>query len=208
MPAVHDQSFGADRRGGVQLLLEQLAAGDPDPVIRRGHVDDIRGVHVQIDTRACERRPDLVRLTGEGRGLPALRVAEEELDGFGADRPSALQAYEAGYNPSSARARHGHWFAFLDDVDLLSQQERKAMQRHTDVLDGIEKEQVTKSYKLVTLQALLQMDALRTGADVAEIAWTAHRLVTGDPRLLGDTGAWRRCPTRHQWTPTPGANIG
>jgi hypothetical protein len=33
------------------------------------------------------------------------------------------------------------------------------------------------------------MDALRTGADVAEIAWTAHRLVTGDPRLLGDTSS-------------------
>ena len=104
-------------------------------------------------------------------------------------RPSALQAYEAGYNPSSARARHGHWFAFLDDVDLLDQQESKVIRRHADVLDGIEKEQVTKSYKLVTLQALLQMDALRTGADVAEIAWTAHRLVTGDPRLLGDTSS-------------------
>ena len=35
------------------------------------------------------------------------------------------------------------------------------------------KEPITKSDKLVTLQALLQMDALRTGADVAEIAWTA-----------------------------------
>ncbi|HTX82806.1 MAG TPA: DEAD/DEAH box helicase family protein [Streptosporangiaceae bacterium] len=104
-------------------------------------------------------------------------------------RPSALQAYEAGYNPSSVRARHAHWFAFLDDVHLLSQQERKVMQRHAEVLAGIEKEQVTKSYKLVTLQALLQMDALRTGADVAEIAWTAHRLVTGDPRLLDDTSS-------------------
>jgi hypothetical protein len=55
------------------------------------------------------------------------------------------------------------------------------------VLAGIEKEPITKSYKLVTLQALLQMNALRTGADIAEIAWTAHRIVTGDPRLLADT---------------------
>jgi superfamily II DNA or RNA helicase/diadenosine tetraphosphate (Ap4A) HIT family hydrolase/HKD family nuclease len=104
-------------------------------------------------------------------------------------RPSALQAYKAGYNPSSARARHGHWFAFLDDADLLGEQERKVMRRYADVLAGIEKEPVTKSYKLVTLQALLRMDALRTGADIAEIAWTAHRLVTGDPRLLSDTSS-------------------
>jgi superfamily II DNA or RNA helicase/diadenosine tetraphosphate (Ap4A) HIT family hydrolase len=104
-------------------------------------------------------------------------------------RPSAVQAYEAGYNPSSARARHGHWFAFLDDVDLLAEREREVIRRHADVLAGIEKEPVTKSYKLVTLKALLQMGALRTGTDIAEVAWTAHRIVTGDPRLLDDTSS-------------------
>ena len=104
-------------------------------------------------------------------------------------RPSAVQAYEAGYNPASARAHHGHWFALLHDVDLLAEQERQVVRRHAAVLAGIEKEPITKSYKLVTLQALLQMDALRTGADVAEIAWTAHRIVTGDPRLLADTAS-------------------
>jgi hypothetical protein len=102
-------------------------------------------------------------------------------------RPSAVQAYEAGYNPASTRARHGHWFAFLDDVELLAEQEHEVMRRHADVLAGIEMEPITKSYKLVTLQALLQMGALRTGADIAEIAWAAHRIVTGDPRLVADT---------------------
>ncbi len=102
-------------------------------------------------------------------------------------RPSAVQAYEAGYNPSSARARYGHWFAFLDDLELLAEHEREVARRHDDVLAGIEKEAITKSYKLVTLQALLQIGALRTGADVAEIAWTAHQIVTGDPRLVADT---------------------
>ena len=102
-------------------------------------------------------------------------------------RPSAVQAYESGYNPSSARARYGHWFAFLDDLELLTEQEREVARRHGDVLAGIEKEPITKSYKLVTLQALLQLGTLRTGADVAEIAWTAQQIVTGDPRLVADT---------------------
>lgn len=104
-------------------------------------------------------------------------------------RPSAVQAYEAGYNPSSARTRHGHWFAFLDDTGLLAEQEREVTRRHADVLAALEKEPITKSYKLVTLQALLQLNALRTGADVAEIARSAHRIVTGDPRLLADTAS-------------------
>jgi hypothetical protein len=102
-------------------------------------------------------------------------------------RPSAVQVYEAGYNPSSVHWNHSRWFGFLDDIDLLAEQEREVARRHADVLADIEKESITKSYKLVTLQALLQMNALRTGADVAEIAWTAHRIVTSDPRLLADT---------------------
>jgi hypothetical protein len=63
-------------------------------------------------------------------------------------RPSAVQAYEAGYNPSSAPDKHGHWFAFLDDVGLLAEQEREVVRRHAAVLAGIEKEPITKSYKL------------------------------------------------------------
>jgi superfamily II DNA or RNA helicase/diadenosine tetraphosphate (Ap4A) HIT family hydrolase/HKD family nuclease len=101
--------------------------------------------------------------------------------------PTALQVYEAGYNPSSARSGHGHWFGFLEDLDLLASDQREVVRRHGDVLAGIEKEAITKSYKLVTLQALLHIGKLRAGADVAEIAWTAHRIVTGDPRLLDDT---------------------
>ena len=44
-------------------------------------------------------------------------------------RPSAVQAYEAGYNPASARAQHGHWFALLDDAGLLAEQERQVVRR-------------------------------------------------------------------------------
>ena len=100
-------------------------------------------------------------------------------------RPSAVQAYEAGYNPSSARTRYGHWFAFLDDLELLTEQEREVARRHADVLAGIEKESITKSYKLVTLQALLQ-----TGR-------AAHRRRCRRDRL-------DRAPDRHG-RPAPGS---
>ena len=167
-------ALGTGRQVGTDKVLRAMQTGDfglPAGCSATYDVELVDILRLVVRVGARSALEDYCRSYADERGY----------------RPSALQAYEAGYNPSSARARHGHWFAFLDDVDLLGQQEREVMRRHADVLDGMEKEQVTKSYKLVTLQALLQMDALRTGADVAEIAWTAHRLVTGDPRLLGDT---------------------
>jgi hypothetical protein len=58
---------------------------------------------------------------------------------------------------------------------------------HGDVLAGFEVEPVTKSYKLVTLKALLQDGTLRSGAGITEVSWTSHRLVRADPRLVEDT---------------------
>jgi hypothetical protein len=86
VPAVHDQALGADRSGGGELLLEQLAAGNPDPVVWGRHVDHVRRVHVGVDARGREGRADLIgfAVAGERRGLPALRVPEEELRDFGA----------------------------------------------------------------------------------------------------------------------------
>lgn len=104
-------------------------------------------------------------------------------------RPSAAQAFRAGYNPASARSRHGGWFGLLEHLGTLSPAETEVVRRHGDLLAGIESEPVTKSYKLVTLRALLHDGTLRSGADVGRIAATARQLVSGDPRLVRDTAS-------------------
>ena len=101
-------------------------------------------------------------------------------------RPTAMQAWRAGHNPAAARSAHGGWFGLLDHLDLLGDDEAAAWQAHREVLTGFEVEPVTKSYKLVTLKALLSDGMLRTGAGITELAWTSHRLVSADPRLVAD----------------------
>ena len=73
------------------------------------------------------------------------------------------------------------------------------------MLRGLEREQLTKAYKLVTLAALLELDALHGGAPVADVAEMSLALTRRDPRLRADTeqtqqvsdldavtpGAWR-----------------
>ena len=83
--AVHDQALGAQRRRRVDVLLEQLARRDPDPVVRGGDVDDVRRVDVEVDPG----RRRVVAQPLEPAGVPhlgplvALGVAEEELHQVG-----------------------------------------------------------------------------------------------------------------------------
>jgi hypothetical protein len=78
--AVHDQPARADRRGRLELLLEQLTAGDTNPVVGARDVDHVGRVNVDVHPRLRVRVPDSRRIaTRDDRPLPPLRVAEEEL---------------------------------------------------------------------------------------------------------------------------------
>src|SRR6266480_4780543 len=84
MAAVHDQALRADRGRGSELLAQQLAAGDTDPVVRAGHVDAVRRVDEDLKARFVECGTELARVAAGERGrAPALWVAEEELDDLG-----------------------------------------------------------------------------------------------------------------------------
>src|SRR5215831_16390960 len=54
---MHDEALGTDRGSRVQLLLEQFAARNPDPVVRRRDVDDIGRVDVAVDISCLECCP-------------------------------------------------------------------------------------------------------------------------------------------------------
>jgi hypothetical protein len=120
------------------------------------------------------------------------------------DRPTAMQAWRAGHNPAAARSAHGGWFGLLEHLGLLSADEADTWREHRDVLAGFEADAVTKSYKLVTLKALLHDGTLRSGSGITQLAWTAHRLVAGDPRLVADTRSDTAMPDpvgadEHSW---------
>lgn len=124
-------------------------------------------------------------------------------------RPTAVQAWRAGFNPASFRAVG--WFAGLADLDLLDQTELPVVERLGELLATIEKESINKSYKLVTLEAFLELDGLSEGVQLATLADRSRYIMRNNPRLAGDAGEhlndsdddwrdyWRRWPVA-AWT--------
>jgi hypothetical protein len=193
----------ADDRPPTDARVRDVLAGGP--------VELPRGCAVHFDVELLDVLGAFLRT---GRGAAAGRALLANLCRAMAEetgrRPTALQALRAGANPAVARP----WFAFLAEQDLLSAEERAVVAELGDVLSGIETEQVTRAYKLVTFQALLADGALRTGTTLAAVSARAHRIVAGDPRLVADVRGqavpdpravtperwarfWRRWPLEH-----------
>ena len=79
---------------------------------------------------------------------------------------------------------------FWDDLGLLGEREAEVVRRHGDTLLAFEQEAVTKSYKLVTIKAMLHDGTLRTGQTIGEVSGSSQNLISADPRLILDaTGA-------------------
>jgi superfamily II DNA or RNA helicase/HKD family nuclease len=162
--------------------------------VESGEWDLPPGCSITFDVEAI----DLLRLLAERTSSVGDALAQFCVD-FSSEhetRPSAAQTAAAGYQPTAARKRHGGWFGLLDDLDLLEPSEAAVWNGHREALVGFEQENITKSYKLVTLRALLAAGRLRQGMSIAELATRSQSIVAADPRLIEDvTSASMPSPT-------------
>ena len=104
-------------------------------------------------------------------------------------RPTAAQAFSSvGVKTSTRSVRDARgWHRYLNTLGLLIPEEQAAVEALGDVLRSLEREPITKAYKLVTLAALLKLNALQTGAAVSEVASVSRTLIRRDPRFRADT---------------------
>ena len=101
-------------------------------------------------------------------------------------RPTALESYLAGINPTATRPS---WFGALADQGLLTADESRVRARHRELLDDVATTSMTKSFKIVTIRSLIVTGTLATGNPVAHVAAASRQLMLRDPRLRADVSA-------------------
>jgi len=133
---------------------------------------------------------DLLRSLFRATGADAVENAYRELAAAREDRPRAGELYRMGYSPRTLRTRHGSWWDFVaSEGDLSDVEERLLEETSGAFLRHLETTSMTKSFKMVTLQALVEADAFGEGLEVSELARRAHQILRRDPRLLSDVPA-------------------
>ena len=91
-------------------------------------------------------------------------------------RPTATELFHEGYTPRSLRTTHGSWLLFVKAMGDLSPPHQAALAQAADFLASLEITQMTKSFKMLTLLAMLNEDALPGDISIESLAESFGRL--------------------------------
>ena len=104
------------------------------------------------------------------------------------ERPTAGEVLRSGYNPRSLTGSFGSWCGFVQTSNGFSVQQNDAYQAATDFLQAIESTKMTKSYKMLVLMALLNLDSIPGSVHIDVLTMEFKRLALRNARLADDVG--------------------
>ncbi len=140
------------------------------------------GCSIVVDTEVVDLFKEMLGRRSRGQHREVLLAWVEAHEGR---RPTALE-YSLYLNGPLPNVQAG-WFGLLRDAGLLSDDEAAVVDSQVgDFLREIEKGAYTKSFKLVTLQAMLNAQRLHDGMPLRDLALGARWLVLRDRRLRND----------------------
>lgn len=98
-------------------------------------------------------------------------------------RPSLAEFYRGGASVQKVRQQHGHWFAFVQHMQALEEDETAALEAHHALLRELEAGQMTRSFKALLLEAWLELDGLAQPVPLPLLAQRSHEVLHRRPHL-------------------------
>jgi superfamily II DNA or RNA helicase len=174
------------------MLQPLLGVGESDAEIRRG-LQILQGGQAQLPA-GCSVTYELETIDLiESVLRPANRT--EAMSGFYDDfkkehdqRPTALEAYHAGYNPRALRATHGSWYGYVNAMGGLQAEDRAAWEHQRSFFERFEVTPMEKSYKMLVLLAMLQSESIPDEITIGQIVQNIRRMANRSAALRADLG--------------------
>lgn len=146
------------------------------------------GCEVSYELEALDILRALLRVPEDG--ADALREYYRDFRDRHGQRPTASEAFHDGYLPRSARTGYGSWLGLVRDMGDFSPDDAIAWSAAGAFLGGLETTAMSKSYKMLVLQAMLDSQALpgEEGIGIAELTDGFARLAGRIPALRAEVG--------------------
>jgi superfamily II DNA or RNA helicase len=143
------------------------------------------GCEVTYDLQAIDILKSLLRIGTGSQLIEAYYRDFRERHGI---RPRAVETLHDGYNPRSVHKAHGSWLRFVDSQGDLTAGQKQLPQQATSFLEVLETTPMTKSFKILLLQAMLNHDALPGAIDIGALVQGFARLARRSAVLRAEVG--------------------
>jgi superfamily II DNA or RNA helicase/diadenosine tetraphosphate (Ap4A) HIT family hydrolase/HKD family nuclease len=176
----------------VRTLLS-LGGGSPSlqGFVERGASTLPTGCTVDFELEAIDILKRLLPPTG---GSTALTAVFLELLAARGERPLAGEMVRSGFTLGALPVGHGGWFGFCETHDALTSEESAVLNVAGAWLRELQTTPMSKCFKMVVLEVLLEADALFEGMSLAELATRAHAFLARSPELFEDLLGLREFP--------------
>ncbi|MCP8687367.1 DUF3427 domain-containing protein [Marinobacterium sp. OS208] len=104
-------------------------------------------------------------------------------------RPTLTEMWRSGSNLAKLRQQYGSWWEFLDELDEAEFEERAAIEVYGQWFRDLTATSISKSYKLVLLQTLLEHRAVANRSGVQQLADWAYQWFMDRPDWQQDLPA-------------------
>ncbi|MBH3341496.1 DUF3427 domain-containing protein [Pseudomonas mendocina] len=101
-------------------------------------------------------------------------------------RPTLSEFYRSGASLQQMRRQFGGWFSLLEQMGDLSEAQRDLVKTHRPFLRELETTAMTKSFKMILLEAFQELDGWRTAPSEAVLAKRSWQLLQRRRPLLAD----------------------
>jgi len=172
----------------MRSLLSLMGNADPTERLRSFLQDDAppelpAGCSVELELEAKQLLTNLFR-------VPAADVIErayQEMRLVRGKRPTAGELLRGGHDLVNLAKRHRSWFEFVASQGDLTPGEVEVTTRARTLLRDVERTQMTKSFKMVLLEALLELEGLGPkGVTLDALTARSWEVLTRSPELLAE----------------------
>ena len=175
MSALTQAFMGGDQH--IAYALEHL---------RKGETELPEGCEVTYELEAVDI---IKRLLREPSKKDALVLFYQDFRDRHGARPNAAELFHEGYSLRSLQKGYGSWFGFVQQMGDLGPLESQVLRRHHDFLAQLEKTPMTKSYKMLLLTSMLNLDGLPGSVSMDELVRDVRRVSWRSAQLREDVGS-------------------
>lgn len=150
--------------------------------ISKGEVKLPEGCSINFEVKLIDMMKEFLKISPHD----AIMALYEEFKLTHGRRMNAREIQAAGLNLNAIRSKYAGWFHFLRSQGDLSESEDAVLDLLPEWFIELEKTEMTKCFKMITLQALIEKNELTGKIDIADIAQRSLDILRRNPLLIMD----------------------